>query len=78
MSADDALPPLRDDVLYTAEETAPYVRRTPIWLKRAARADEIPAIKSGRFWRWNAQQIRQLIAGEPHVPQRRRRSRRAS
>lgn len=78
MSADE-LPPLRDDRLYTAEETGRYVGRTAIWLKRAARADEIPAVRSGRFWMWNARQIRQLIAGEPHTPQRRkRRSRRTA
>jgi hypothetical protein len=78
MSTPVELPPLRDDVLYDAEQTSQYVGRTPIWLKRAARADEIPAIKSGRFWKWNARQIRSIVAGEPHVPARRRRPSRRS
>lgn len=68
------LPPLRDDVLYDAVQTGEYVGRTPIWLKRQARADKIPARQVGRYWKWNAAQIRSMVAGEPHVPQRRKRA----
>ncbi|MET4923625.1 hypothetical protein P3L51_14860 [Streptomyces sp. PSRA5] len=70
------LPPLRDDVLYDAEQAGRYIGRTPIWLKRAARADQIPARRVGRFWKWSAANIRSIVAGEPHVPQRRKRARR--
>lgn len=72
------LPPLRDDVLYDAETASKYVGRTAIWMKRAARADEIPAVQQGRFWMWNAAQIRQMVAGESHTPQRRKRMRRSA
>lgn len=68
------LPPLRDDVLYDADEASRYIGRDPLWLKRAANADDIPAVKMGRFWMWNAKQIRSIVAGEPHKPQRRKRA----
>uniref|UniRef100_UPI0034145C42 hypothetical protein n=1 Tax=Streptomyces scopuliridis TaxID=452529 RepID=UPI0034145C42 len=74
----EELPPLRDDVLYDAEQASWYIGRTSIWLKRAARADQIPARRVGRFWKWSAANIRSIIAGEPHVPQRRKRSRRTA
>lgn len=67
------LPPLRDDVLYDAEQAGRYLGRTRIWMIRAARADEIPARKVGRFWKWSAANIRSIVAGEPHTPQRRKR-----
>ncbi|MGW2511303.1 hypothetical protein ACWC0A_18090 [Streptomyces scopuliridis] len=67
------LPPLRDDVLYDAEQASRYIGRAPIWLKRAALADRIPARRVGRFWKWSAANIRSIVAGEPHVPQRRKR-----
>lgn len=72
------LPPLRDDVLYDAEQAGQYVGRTRIWMIRAARADEIPARKVGRFWKWSAAQIRSIVAGEPHAPRRRRAARRSA
>ncbi|MFE9886247.1 hypothetical protein [Streptomyces scopuliridis] len=72
------LPPLRDDVLYDAEQASRYIGRTPIWLKRAARADQIPARQVGRFWKWSAANIRSIVEGEPHVPRRRKRSRRTA
>ncbi|MGW6603295.1 hypothetical protein [Streptomyces sp. NPDC055036] len=74
----EELPPLRDDVLYDAEQASRYIGRTPIWLKRAARADQIPAQQVGRFWKWSAANIRSIVAGEPHVTQRRKRSRRTA
>lgn len=72
------LPPLRDDVLYDAETAAEYLGRTRIWMIRQARANEIPALKVGRFWKWSAAQIRSMVAGEPHKPQRRRRASRTA
>ncbi|MFE9296559.1 hypothetical protein [Streptomyces niveus] len=72
------LPPLREDVLYDAEQAGLYVGRTEIWMKRAARADKIPARQVGRFWKWSAANIRSIVAGEPHVPQRRKRARRTA
>lgn len=62
------LPPLRDDVLYDAEQAGRYIGRSALWMKRAARADEIPHVHIGRFYRWNATNIRQMVAGEPHKP----------
>ncbi|MFD3483816.1 hypothetical protein [Streptomyces sp. NPDC058665] len=68
------LPPLRDDVLYDAEQAGLYIGRTAIWMQRAARADQIPARRVGRVWKWSAANIRSIVAGE-HVPQRRKRAR---
>lgn len=68
------LPPLRDDVLYDAEQASQYVGRNALWMKRSARAGQIPALRQGRYWKWNASHIRSIVAGEPHMPKRRRRS----
>ncbi|MFB6950216.1 hypothetical protein ACWFRQ_17845 [Streptomyces niveus] len=69
------LPQLRDDVLYDAEQAGLYLGRTAIWMIRAARADQIPARRVGRSWKWSAANIRSIVAGD-HVPQRRKRARR--
>ncbi|WP_181785229.1 hypothetical protein [Streptomyces phytophilus] len=66
-----ALPPLREDLLYDAEAAGRYVGRTAQWMKRAARAGRIPAVRDGRFWKWNAPQIRQIVAGDCSPPDRR-------
>lgn len=62
------LPPLSDDRLYTAEDAAPYLSLTPRYLKRAAAADTIQHTYVGRFPRWSAQHIRDIVAGVPHRP----------
>lgn len=62
------LPPLQDDRLYKAEEAAPYVNVEPRFLKRAAAADTIQHTYVGRFPRWSAQNIRDIVAGAPHKP----------
>ncbi|WP_200309175.1 hypothetical protein [Streptomyces adelaidensis] len=67
------LPPLSDDRLYTAEEAAPYVKVTARFLKRAAGSDTIQHVRVGRFPRWSAQNIRDIVAGVPHRPRPRRR-----
>ncbi|KUH38425.1 MULTISPECIES: hypothetical protein [Streptomyces] len=67
------LPPLRDDYLYTAEETSLYTNVSANWLKRAAAADRIQNTYVGRFPRWSAQNIRDIVAGAPHRPRRRER-----
>lgn len=67
------LPPLSDDRLYTADEAAPYLSLTPRFLKRAAAADQIQHTYVGRFPRWSAQNIRDIVAGVPHRPRPRRR-----
>lgn len=66
------LPPLRDDVLYDAEQAGLYIGRPAIWMQRAARADKIPARRVGRSWKWSAKDIRSIVAGE-HIPKRRTR-----
>lgn len=66
----EELPPLQDDRLYTAEEAAPYVGVTKNWLQRAAGADRIQHVPVGRFKRWSAQNIRDIVAGVPHQPSR--------
>jgi excisionase family DNA binding protein len=65
--------PLSDDRLYTAEEAAPYVNVTPRFLKRAAYADTIQHTRVGRFVRFSAQNIRDIVAGAPHRPRPRSR-----
>jgi hypothetical protein len=65
------LPPLQDDRLYTAEEISPYVGVGPRFLKRAASADTIQHTYLGRFPRWSAQHVRDIVAGVPHEPSRR-------
>ena len=67
------LPPLSDDRLYTAEEAAPYVSVTARFLKRAAYAETIQHTRVGRFVRFSAQNIRDIVAGTPHRPTPRRR-----
>lgn len=67
------LPPLQDDRLYTAEEIAPYVGVQPRFLKRAAAADSIQHTYLGRFPRWSARHVRDIVAGVPHTPSRRAR-----
>lgn len=66
------LPPLQDDRLYTAEDAAPYISVEPRFLKRGAAADTIQHTYVGRFPRWSAQNIRDIVAGVPHQPTRRR------
>jgi len=66
------LPPLSDDRLYTAEEAAPYVNVSARFLMRAAAADTIQNTPVGRFRRWSAQNIRDIVAGVPHRPRPRR------
>ncbi|KAF0647119.1 MULTISPECIES: hypothetical protein [Streptomyces] len=67
------LPPLRDDCLYTADEAALYTGMSANWLKRAAAADRIQHTYVGRFPRWSAQHIRDIVAGTSHRPHRRER-----
>lgn len=69
----EELPPLQDHRLYTADEVAPYVGVAPRFLKRAAAADQIQHTYVGRFPRWSAQHVRDIVAGVPHQPQRRAR-----
>lgn len=71
------LPPLHEDVLYDAEQAGQYIGHSDIWMKRAARSGQIPARQVGRTWMWSAANIRSIVAGE-HVPQRRKRARRAA
>jgi excisionase family DNA binding protein len=66
------LPPLSDDRLYTAEEASPYVNVSARFLKRGAYADTIQHVRVGRFVRFNAQNIRDIVAGVPHRPRPRR------
>lgn len=66
------LPPLSDDRLYTAADAAPYVSLSPRYLKRGAAADTIQHTYVGRFPRWSAQNIRDIVAGVPHRPRPRR------
>lgn len=72
------LAPLRDDYLYTAEEASPYVNVSPRFLKRAAGNDQIQHTYVGRFPRWNAQHIRDIVAGRRHVAGHRERQTRKS
>lgn len=67
------LPPLSDDQLYTAEEAAPYIKVAPRFLRRGAAADTIQHTYVGRFPRWSAQNIRDIVAGVPHRPRPRKR-----
>jgi hypothetical protein len=62
------LPPLSDDRLYTAEEAAQYVSVSARFLKRGASADSIQHRYVGKFPRWSAQNIRDIVAGVPHRP----------
>jgi hypothetical protein len=66
------LPPLSDDRLYTAEIAAEYVGMKARYLKRGAAADTIQHTYVGRFPRWSAQNIRDIVAGVPHRPRSRR------
>lgn len=66
----EELPPLQEDRLYAAEEAAPYIGVKPNWLKRAAGADRVQHTSVGRFKRWSAQNIRDIVAGAPHQPSR--------
>jgi hypothetical protein len=66
------LPPLSDDRLYTADEAAPYVNVAARYLKRGAAADTLQHTYVGRFPRWSAQNIRDIVAGVPHRPRPRR------
>lgn len=66
------LPPLSDDRLYTAEDAAPYVALSPRYLKRGAAADTIQHTYVGRYPRWSAQNIRDIVAGVPHRPRSKR------
>lgn len=66
----EELPPLQEDRLYTAEEAAPYVGVTANWLKRSAGSDRVQHTPVGRFKRWSAQNIRDIVAGVPHQPSR--------
>ena len=66
------LPPLSDDRLYTAEEASPYVNLSPRYLKRAAGADTIQHVRVGKFIRFNAQNVRDIVAGISHRPRPRR------
>lgn len=66
----EELPPLQEDRLYAAEEAAPYIGVKPNWLKRAAGADRVQHTSVGRFKRWSAQNIRDIVAGVPHQPSR--------
>jgi hypothetical protein len=66
------LPPLSDEQLYTAEQVSPYVNLSPLYLKRAAGADSIQHVRVGRFIRFNAQNVRDIVAGVPHRPRPRR------
>ena len=67
------LPPLSDDRLYTAEEAAPYLSLTTRFLKRAAASDTIQHTYVGRFPRWSAQNVRDIVSGVPHRPRPRKR-----
>lgn len=66
------LPPLSDERLYTAEEAAPYINVSANFLKRQAGADTIQHVRVGRFTRFSAQNIRDIVAGVPHRPRPRR------
>lgn len=46
--------------LYTAEEAAPLVGKSAIWLKRQARSGAIPHCRVGRAYMFRAAHIRQL------------------
>jgi hypothetical protein len=67
------LPPLSDDRLYTAEQIAPYVSLSARYLKRSAASDTIQHTYVGRFPRWSAQNVRDIVAGVPHRPRPRKR-----
>lgn len=62
------LPLLRDDVLYDAETVRRYVNCSLYRLKIRVRRDEVPHVHDGRAYRWNAPQIRRIVAGTPYKP----------
>lgn len=64
----EELPPLQDHRLYEAHETSRYTRMSARWLNRAAGADQIQHTRLGKFKRWSAQNIRDIVAGVPHKP----------
>lgn len=72
------LPPLRDDVLYDAQQASQYTRMSVNWLKRAAGSDQVQHTPVGRFKLWSAQNIRDIIAGVPHKSARKSRARSAA
>lgn len=72
------LPPLRDDVLYEAHQASQYTAMSVRWLKRAAGADQIQHTPVGRYKRWSAQNIRDIVAGVPHKPAHKSRAKSAA
>lgn len=43
--------------LLTVEELAARWQRSPVWVRRAAGAERIPAVKIGGLWRFNPDEI---------------------
>ncbi|MBT2467782.1 hypothetical protein J7E97_07830 [Streptomyces sp. ISL-66] len=62
----EELPPLQDHRLYEVHEASQYTRMSARWLNRAAGADRIQHTRLGKFKRWSAQNIRDIVAGVPH------------
>lgn len=49
---------------YTVEEVAKLLSVTPGVVRQAIRADQIPAIQVGRFWRIPIQRFHEEVLGE--------------
>ena len=47
--------------LWTVEDVAGYLRLKAETVRMMARAEKIPAIKVGKFWRFRASDIREML-----------------
>jgi excisionase family DNA binding protein len=45
------------DKLLTADEVADWLQLTPAWVQAMARTGEIPALRLGRFWRFDRDSV---------------------
>jgi excisionase family DNA binding protein len=56
----------------TVEEVAEHLAVTPAWVRKMARAGELPAAKFGTYWRFRISDVDDAVAERAKSPQTRR------
>lgn len=56
----------------TVDEVAAHLSVTPAWVRKMARAGELPAAKFGTYWRFRITDVDDAVAERARSPRKRR------